>query len=117
MHYKQYQHKQWIYYLTFSFWKLYQSETTAINYFRSKFNIELKFTDHNLDVKYGYDFTFEYQGLIYYLIVKHKLNNDFFKDKFYFHEVLVFDTHTLCLYDSNANPIEHIAKHHIDNNK
>ncbi len=69
MKYKKYERRYWIYYLKYSFWKLYVSETKAIEFFKAKYNINLIQTPHHLDVQKSYDFYFD--G--YFVIVKHGL--------------------------------------------
>ena len=106
--FKQYERKQWIYYLKFSFWKLFKSETTAIDYFKN-IKIELFTTDHKLDLIYSYDFYFYINGEINYLIVKHVLHNDFFSKHNLNNNVWVFDSNTLTLYSNSgvvvSNPL------------
>ncbi len=103
MTYKKYERSYWIYYLKHSFYKLYESESIAIDYFKSNFNLDLQFTPHVLDVKYGYDFWFRSNNVIYYLIVKHGLYKSFdlanLPDN-----VLVFDSKTKTLFGNPPQP-------------
>ncbi len=67
----------WIRYLIRSFWKLYISETQAIEFFKSKFNKTLEFAPHSLDLKYGIDFVYDHNNFV---IVKTRIyDNEFNK--------------------------------------
>lgn len=61
---------QWRWYLKHSFWKLFTSESQAIKFFKSNFNVGLKFTSRTMDYKYGVDFKISKNQ---FLIVKSSL--------------------------------------------
>lgn len=65
---------QWIWYLKNSFWKLYTSETRAIEYFKEQFDIDLELVDQRqMDVKYGIDLKFNNNNFV---IVKSSLYDE-----------------------------------------
>ncbi len=103
MKYKPYERRQWIFYLKHSFWKLFQSESIAIDYFKTKYHVDLKFTPHALDVKYDYDFFFEYDHETFYVIVKTKIN-DKRKSLILLPNVLLFESDTKTLF--GCNPLD-----------
>lgn len=111
MNFKKYERNYWIHYLKYSFWKLYQSETIAINYFKNV-GINLQFADHNLDVKHSIDFWFMLNNKVIYLIVKDKLT------KFEFTKIktpntYLFDSSSLIIYNSSGFivSVTHLLSH------
>lgn len=90
--FKKSDNKRWIKYLITSFYKLYISETKAIDFYRS-LNIELIHSSRELDIKYGIDFFYKNdfpKDRTTFLIVKHGIKNP---DKLAFYKQLNFFNH------------------------
>lgn len=87
--------RDWIYYLTKSFWKLYISETKAIEFYKNK-GIDLNFASRYQDGRYGIDFWFKANDQTIYLIVKHGIydidNFHLFKRTPSFNNIQLYDS-------------------------